>query len=385
MRAVGTLVLVGLAAGACSGEPTVGSIEAAVSSTAGATVTSASSVASTTPQTAGEVPPSSATSTSSTPVTTSTTEVDRTAPSLIVLSPEEGATFTQADVRFEGGAESGASVRAWDRWAATVAADGTWSIVLILEPGTNVARFTATDAAGNTEVAERVVRYDPPAPPRTTTIAPPTPPLTTVIVFYPTEVPEEHRPGSCSFHSVSTWREDAYRCGVDEDVLNCIYDPCFDTGDHVVCDVSPIRAGPGFILDLTEPLPVLSIPDGVNPWILEFPDGVVCESAPAPPEPLTVPDSSTPAPTGRGCCRTFARVRSGPATGSSSTASAHPSSSTTASLRSVGSGADPGIGQSIFGVAEAQPTVHGKPPDCRQDRYQQEGEQPRGGTGPADQ
>ena len=278
--AAATLVLVGLAAGACSGEPTVGSTDAAVSSTGEPTATTATSVVDTAAQTAGQAPPSSATSTSSPPASTSTTEVDRTAPPLVVLSPEQGATHTHPEVRLEGSTEAGAVVLAWDRWAATVAADGTWSIVLILEPGTNVARLTATDAAGNTSVAEHVVRYDPPAPPPpSTTITPPPPPPTTVIVFYPTEVPEEHREGSCGFHSVSTWREDAYRCSVNDEVLHYIYDPCFDTGEHVICDVSPIRAGPGFILDLIEPLPPVSVPDGVNPWILEFPDGVVCESA----------------------------------------------------------------------------------------------------------
>ncbi len=39
------------------------------------------------------------------------------------------------------------------RYEADVGADGTWSIVLILNPGGNVATFVATDAAGNaTEV-----------------------------------------------------------------------------------------------------------------------------------------------------------------------------------------------------------------------------------------
>ena len=31
---------------------------------------------------------------------------------------------------------------------------------------------------------------------------------------------------------------------------------------------------------MAEPLPVLSVPVGVNPWILGFPDGVVCEFLP---------------------------------------------------------------------------------------------------------
>jgi hypothetical protein len=227
--------------------------------------------------TATEAP---ATTTSVAPSTTASrpaTVADREPPPLVITSPSEGATFTAHEVRFDGTTEPGATVVVWDKWAATVAADGSWSIVLMLEPGTNIAQFTATDAVGNSTMVERAVRYDPPEPPPTTTTTePPAEPATTVVVFYPTEVPAEHRQGACSFHSVSTWREDAYRCGAN----SIIYDPCFDTGAHVICDVSPIRPGPGFILDLTEPLPALSVPDGINPWILEFPDGVVCESFP---------------------------------------------------------------------------------------------------------
>ena len=276
MRAAALLTLVGGLV-ACS--------DGAVSDeTAAAAPTTAAVTTTTRPTPAGattEALETTASAAPSTPASSSTTVVDVDPPPIVITSPEQGATFASREVRFDGTTEPGAAVIVWDEWVATVAADGSWSIVLILEPGTNVARFTATDSAGNTSVAERAVRYDPPDPPSTTTTtAPPADPATTVIVFYPTEVPEEHRQGSCGFHSVSTWREDAYRCGVDDDVLHYIYDPCFDTGDHVICDVSPIRPGPGFILDLTEPLPPLSVPDGVNPWILEFPDGVVCESAP---------------------------------------------------------------------------------------------------------
>jgi hypothetical protein len=227
-----------------------------------------------TASTATGAPTTTTSAAPSTTTSTPTTVTDREPPPLAITFPEEGDTFTSHEVRFDGTTEPGAAVVVWDRWAATVAADGSWSIVLILEPGTNVARFTATDAAGNTSVAERAVRYDPPEPPSTTTTdVPQGDPATTVIVFYPTEVPEDQRQGSCSMHSVATWREDAYRCSAG----SILYDPCFDTGDHVICDVSPIRPGPGFILDLTEPLPVVSVPDGVNPWILEFPDGVVCD------------------------------------------------------------------------------------------------------------
>lgn len=275
-RAAAVLALAGVLVACSDG--------AASDETAVATPTTAAASSTTLSTTSGTATEAPATTTSAAPSTTassSTTVEDTVPPPLVIASPEPGATFTSREVLFGGTTEPGAAVLVWGKWAASVAADGSWSIVLILEPGTNVARFTATDAAGNTSVTERAVRYDPPEPPpTTTTAAPPADPATTVIVFYPTEVPEEHRQGACRFHSVSTWREDAYRCGVDQDDLLYIYDPCFDTGDHVICDVSPIRPGPGFILDLTEPLPPLSVPDGVNPWILEFPDGVACESAP---------------------------------------------------------------------------------------------------------
>jgi hypothetical protein len=268
------LLVLAVVAASCSEEPSLGDtgVEAATSTTAAATTkpfAAADAAASTTTPSTTAAPRTAAAS--------PTAAADREPPQLVITSPEEGATLTEPEVRFEGHTEPGASVVVWDRWVATVAADGSWSIVLILDPGTNVARITATDGVGNTSVAERIVRYDPPSPPPpATTVAPPSPPPTDVVVFYPAEIPEERRQGSCSFHSVSTWREDAYRCGVD----NEIFDPCFDTGEHVICNVSPIRSGPGFILELTEPLPVISIPDGVNPWILEFPDGVVCDSVP---------------------------------------------------------------------------------------------------------
>jgi hypothetical protein len=272
-----TLLVAGLVAPSCTGEPAAGGADETAATIGETALTTVPTMVITVPQSEVEAPPPSTAAPSTTTRRTETTIADREPPPLIVLSPEAGATFSVAEVRFAGTTEPGASVLVWDRWAATVAADGSWSIVLILDPGANVARFSATDGAGNTAVAQRIVRYEPPAPPPPpTTAAPPPNPPTEVIVFRPAEVPEEHRQGSCLSHAISTWREDAYRCAVDTE----IYDPCFDTGEHVICGLSPIEPGPGFILDLTEPLPAQSIPDGVNPWILEFPDGAVCDSVP---------------------------------------------------------------------------------------------------------
>jgi hypothetical protein len=56
---------------------------------------------------------------------------------------------TDRALRFSGTTEPGAAVVAAGRYPVEVAADGSWSIVLMLNPGGNVATFAATDAAGN--------------------------------------------------------------------------------------------------------------------------------------------------------------------------------------------------------------------------------------------
>jgi hypothetical protein len=61
-----------------------------------------------------------------------------------------GATVTESRYRFAGTTEPGASVMAAGRYPVEVDAGGNWSIVLILNPGGNVATFVATDPAGNT-------------------------------------------------------------------------------------------------------------------------------------------------------------------------------------------------------------------------------------------
>ncbi|MDH5421642.1 MAG: hypothetical protein OEY55_07555 [Acidimicrobiia bacterium] len=83
---------------------------------------------------------------------------DTEAPSLVILSPVNGQVFETDVVRFSGTTEPGAAVRA-GRYEADVAPDGTWSIVLILSPGSNRAVFTATDVAGNETTAQVVVDY----------------------------------------------------------------------------------------------------------------------------------------------------------------------------------------------------------------------------------
>jgi len=82
-------------------------------------------------------------------------------PLIEITSPADGAHFEQKILAFEGVTEVGATVSAGP-YAADVTGDGHWKIVLVLAPGPNGARFTATDAAGNSSTAHITVHYDPP-------------------------------------------------------------------------------------------------------------------------------------------------------------------------------------------------------------------------------
>ncbi len=105
------------------------------------------------------------TSTSGTPTTTApsaatTTTLDTSPPALTIDSPRPDERFETKTVLFEGTVEPGASVTVGKYEADVV--DGHWSIVLVLSPGSNVARITATDDAGNSVDATVRVFYDPP-------------------------------------------------------------------------------------------------------------------------------------------------------------------------------------------------------------------------------
>ncbi len=115
---------------------------------------SSTSVAPSTSSTA-QVQPSATTTTSTTTTSTTTpphttVAADTTPPALEVSDPRPRATVTEYRYRFVGTTEPGASVVAAGRYPVEVDAGGNWSIVLILNPGGNVATFVATDPAGNT-------------------------------------------------------------------------------------------------------------------------------------------------------------------------------------------------------------------------------------------
>jgi len=95
-----------------------------------------------------------------------TIEEDTTPPDITITSPQDGEHVAEKMVKFTGTTEPGATVAA-GRYVADVDSAGNWSIVLVLSPGANGARFSATDAAGNAASARITVHYDvaPPPPP----------------------------------------------------------------------------------------------------------------------------------------------------------------------------------------------------------------------------
>ena len=88
--------------------------------------------------------------------------VDTDPPDLKITSPENGATVSTKELKFEGQVEPGAIVKAAG-YQADVNADGYWSIVLWLEPGGNIATIKAFDEAGNMSEATVKVFFEAPA------------------------------------------------------------------------------------------------------------------------------------------------------------------------------------------------------------------------------
>lgn len=117
----------------------------------------------TTPATEPPTTTSTTTDAATTTITVApTTTVDTTPPELMVSVPEPDARVDERHFRFEGVTEPGVSLMAAARYAVVVEPDGTWSTALVLNPGGNVATFTATDGSGNTTELEVPIYYDPP-------------------------------------------------------------------------------------------------------------------------------------------------------------------------------------------------------------------------------
>ncbi len=101
----------------------------------------------------------------------------------------------------------------------------------------------------------------------------------TQVIIYQPQVPSGPREkGSCWTGSIAVLRSGAWRCTVG----NMIHDPCFSVPSlrgAVVCGADPATAKPGFVMELTKPLPTVDLPAQVKPypWIMRLTDGTVCE------------------------------------------------------------------------------------------------------------
>lgn len=133
--------------------------------------TATTSVATTLPPTTTTVPtPTTSLYVAPAPKTAPTVVPDTEPPHLEITSPEDGAELEEKTVTFEGVTEPGARVFA-GKYEADVDSSGNWHIVLILNKGSNVARFVARDAAGNESQAAATVYYVVESPTTTTTVA----------------------------------------------------------------------------------------------------------------------------------------------------------------------------------------------------------------------
>ena len=143
------IALVGVVAAACST-----GVPADIASTAPTTASSLTTIA--------PVATSPAVSSTTTPPATTTTVPDTEPPQLTIVDPEEGVPVTTRKYEFRGITEPGATVVAAGRYEVDVADDGSWSMLLVLDRGGNLALFAATDAAGNTTEERMTVVYEPP-------------------------------------------------------------------------------------------------------------------------------------------------------------------------------------------------------------------------------
>jgi len=159
-RLVVCLALVLVAAACGSGDTSESWSTTSVSSTTTQPATTDMTTSTTAPPTT--IPP---TTTRSPPTTATTTTAppDATPPELVITAPQPGATVTTRTFRFEGTTEPGCTVTAAGRYAADVDTQGNWSIVLVLNPGSNLATFVANDQAGNATTANIAIHYQPPA------------------------------------------------------------------------------------------------------------------------------------------------------------------------------------------------------------------------------
>jgi len=115
--------------------------------------------------TSSSPPPSATTSTApSTTTTTATTTTTTTTippepPLLLVFDPDHLATVTTRRYTFSGATDPGCTVAVGGKYHASVEADGSWTLDLVLGPGRNSTTFVATDPETGLETKQAIRVY----------------------------------------------------------------------------------------------------------------------------------------------------------------------------------------------------------------------------------
>lgn len=161
--AFSTLLLL-LAAACGSNRATAPDSEAATTPFAVSAATDVRAVTTTTtlPQGTKQPTTTEAATTSTTTRLPPTTDPTASPSDLVITEPRAGAHVGDVWCPFRGVTDPGVELLAAGQYPIEVAADGSWSTVLRLNPGGNVAVFTATDESGTTTEARVAVYYDPP-------------------------------------------------------------------------------------------------------------------------------------------------------------------------------------------------------------------------------
>jgi hypothetical protein len=80
-------------------------------------------------------------------------------PRLEIFDPVHGATVTTRRYTFSGGTDPDCAVTVGGKYHATVEADGSWALDLMLAPGRNSTTFVATDPETGLETKEAIRVY----------------------------------------------------------------------------------------------------------------------------------------------------------------------------------------------------------------------------------
>lgn len=161
----------------------------------------------------------------------------------------------------------------FDDGLAVVETETTWSVITY--DGTVLVQLARPIVA---EIADTTVSTGTQSVATTpaTTATAVAPSVETEKVLFSVELPDEIRSGACMSGSNIVGAMNAFRCSAD----NVVYDPCFVTRDNaaVVCGADPALGALGFVLQLTQQLPTVTLEGRIFPgaWLFQLANGAIC-------------------------------------------------------------------------------------------------------------